>query len=211
MNRSSARLWLHTIGRTWEHLLLYLPIVLMGLLALASWWLLRSAPQPVEPPKPPELQHEPDYFMRDFSVQRFDAAGRMESELHGTLMRHYLASNTLEIDQVHLHAVQASGQVITASARQAISNAEGSEIQLLGNAVVTRSAPQAKQPALEFRGEFLHVWVQEERLHSNQPVLLTRGSDTLRANSMEYDHATQTLHMRGRVQGRLIHAGGMRQ
>jgi len=197
------------MGRTWEHMLLYLPIALMGLLALASWWLLRNAPQPLEPPKPQELQHEPDYFMRDFSVQHFDVTGRLASELHGTLMRHYLASNTLEIDQVRLRAVQASGDVITASAQRALSNAEGSEIQLLGDAVVTRNAPEAT--ALEFRGEFLHVWVQEERVHSNQPVVLTRGSDTLTGNSMDYDHATQTLHMRGRVRGSLVQAGNLRR
>ena len=30
-----------------DRLSLYLPIVLMGLLALGSWWLVRSAPRPL--------------------------------------------------------------------------------------------------------------------------------------------------------------------
>jgi len=199
----APQFWRNTLWRAWEYLLLYLPIALMGLLALASWWLVRHAPQPPEPPKQQVSHHEPDYFMRDFSVQNFDATGRMASELHGALMRHYLTSDTLEIDQVHLRAVQTSGHVLTARAQRAISNADGSEIQLLGDAVVTRNALDAGQPMLEFRGEFLHVWVEEERVSSNQPVTLTRGNDTLRANRMDYDHATQTLHMQGRVQGTL--------
>jgi len=209
MRQSPWRFALQRVEQAWEHVVLYLPVVLMGLLALGSWWLVRNAPQPEEVPQPPPLQHEPDYFMRDFSIQHFDATGRLASELHGTLMRHYLDSDTLEIDQVRVHAVQASGHVLTASAKQAISRADGSEIQLLGNAVVTRHAPDASQPALEFRGEFLQVWVDDERVHSHQPVVITRGNNTLHANRMDYDHATQILHMQGRVQGVLVHGGGV--
>jgi len=205
MKQSLWRSLLHRAGRAWEQAVLYLPVVLMGLLALGSWWLVRNAPQPEQAVQPPPMHHEPDYFMRDFSVQHFDATGRLTSELHGALMRHYLDSDTLEIDQVRLHAVQASGHVLTASAKQAISHADGSEIQLLGNAVVTRHAPDAARPALEFRGEFLQVWVHDERVHSDQPVVITRGSNTVRANRLDYEHATQTLHMQGRVQGMLVH------
>ena len=32
----------------WERLSLYLPVLLMGLLALGTWWLVRNAPQPQE-------------------------------------------------------------------------------------------------------------------------------------------------------------------
>jgi len=207
---TGQRSMLYPVWRVWEHLLLYLPIIIMGLLALGSWWLVRNAPQPVEPVLQQKPQHEPDYFMRHFSVTHFDDTGRMKSEMHGSLMRHYLDTHLLEIDQVRLHTVNAQGHIITASARQALSNDNGTEIQLRGNAVVTHEAAptanyQPPQPPLEFRGEFLHIWINEERLRSNQPVILTRGNDTLSANSMDYDHTTQTLRMQGRVRGTLLH------
>jgi lipopolysaccharide export system protein LptC len=31
----------------WEKFSLYLPIILMGMLALGTWWLVRNAPAPV--------------------------------------------------------------------------------------------------------------------------------------------------------------------
>ena len=30
--------------RGWESFTIYLPVILMGLMALASWWLVRNAP-----------------------------------------------------------------------------------------------------------------------------------------------------------------------
>jgi len=80
-------------------------------------------------------------------------------------------------------------------------------LQLFGNAIVTREPlvrkGQATLPRLEFRGEFLHAWVNDERVRSNQPVTLKRGSDTFTADSMDYDNLDQILNLRGRVHGTL--------
>jgi len=179
----------------------------MALLALASWWLVRNAPQPQEPITPQQVLHEPDYYMRDFSIKRFDATGRQQSQISGTLMRHYPDTDTLEIDNVRIHAVNDQGHIITATAQQARSNAEGTEVQLFGNAVVVReAAPSAEAdalPRLEFKGQQLHAWINEERVHSSKPVTLTRGSDVLSADSMDYNHPRQILRLQGRVRGTL--------
>ncbi|RAN67629.1 LPS export ABC transporter periplasmic protein LptC, partial [Bacillus sp. SRB_336] len=76
---------------------------------------------------------------------------------------------------------------------------------MFGNAIVTREAlvptSGAALPRLEFRGEFLHVWPQTERVSSNQPVTLTRDQDQFTADAMEYDNLEQVLQLRGRVRG----------
>ncbi len=86
-----------------------------------------------------------------------------------------------------------------------MSNADGSEVQLFGQASVVREplarAGQAATPRLEFAGEFLHAWTREQRVRSNQPVTLRRGADTFTANSMDYDHMAQVLELRGQVRG----------
>ena len=58
--------------RSWEGATLYLPVILMGLLALGTWWLVRNAPQAAAPALAVAPKHEPDYFMSDFSVKNFD-------------------------------------------------------------------------------------------------------------------------------------------
>jgi lipopolysaccharide export system protein LptC len=186
----------------WERATLYLPIILMGLLALGTWWLVRNAPAPIAAAATPDNGHQPDYFMKVFSVKSFDATGRMQSEVKGDMGRHFPDTDTLEIDNVRMRSVTPQGLVTLATAHRALSNADGSEVQLFGHAVVTRDT----QPRLEFRGEFLHAFTKAERVRSDQPVVLIRGNDQFTADAMEYDHLEQVLQLRGRVRGVLMPA-----
>ncbi|GAB2741183.1 hypothetical protein GCM10027019_21210 [Melaminivora jejuensis] len=197
-----------SLRQLWERVSLYLPVLLMALLALGTWWLVRNAPKPQLPVADRPASHEPDYYMRDFSVKSFEADGRLGSELRGTLLKHYPDTDTLEVDQARMRSTGEDGRVLTARAHRALSNADGSEVQLFGQAQVVREplAPPgggAPTPRLEFAGEFLHAWVKEERVRSHQPVTLRRGSDTFTADSLEYDHLSQVLELRGRVRGSL--------
>ncbi len=198
------------LRQAWEHVSLYLPVALLGLLALGTWWLVRNAPKPVQAADPQQVRHFPDYYMRDFSVKSFDAGGRLASELRGALLFHYPDTDTLEIDQPHIHSTGPDGGVNTARANRAWSNADGSQVKLMGQATVTRQPPApagaAPAPRLDFAGEFLHVWTREERVRSDQPVTLRRGGDTFTADSLEYDHPSQVLELRGRVRGSMAAA-----
>jgi lipopolysaccharide export system protein LptC len=197
---------LRGFGRAWDRITIYLPIILMGLLALGTYWLARNTPtfSPSAPERPPT--HEPDYFLRGFSVKSFDPAGRLKSEVHGVEARHYPDTDTLEIDQPRVRSFNQEGALLVASARRGISNGDGSQVQLIGNAVVTREAPPQRresEPRLEVRGDFLHAYMDEERVVSNKPVTLVRGGDVLHGDSLDYDNQKHVLELRGRVRGTL--------
>ncbi len=200
--------WLWLRG-AWDRVAIYLPVILMGLLALGTYWMVRNTPAllgPAEAQKP--LTHDPDYFMRNFSVKTFDAAGRLKSEVFGTEARHYPDTDTLEIDQPRIRSFNEQGELTVATAQKAVSNADGTEVQLIGNAVVTRepgAGPDGqKEPRLEFRGEFLHAFLGgTERIKSHKPVTLTRGTDQFTAENMDYDNLDRVLELRGRVRGTL--------
>ncbi len=138
----------------WDRASLYLPIVLMGVLALGTYWLVRSTPvfAPPEPERPP--LHEPDYFMKRFNVRTFDTAGRLKSEVFGLEARHFPDTDLLEIDQVRIRSFDVHGRLTTATARKAVTNADGSEVELMGDALVVREAASGKQasPRLSFSG-----------------------------------------------------------
>ena len=193
---------------SWERITVYLPIILMGLLALGTYWLVRNAPgmAPVEAARP--ATHEPDYFMRRFSVKTFDAAGRLKSEVFGTEARHYPDTNTTEVDHPRIRSFNARGELTVATARLALSNADGSEVQLIGDAVVTREATTGangqQRPRLEFSGEFLHVFLDTERVKSHKPVTLKRGESVFVAESLDFDNLDHVLELRGRVRGTLV-------
>jgi lipopolysaccharide export system protein LptC len=190
-----------------ERMSVYLPVLLMGLLALGTYWLARNAPMPDEPTAQREAVHEPDYFMRRFAVKTFDGAGLLKSEVYGIEARHFPDTDTLEIDKVRIRSVNAQGLLTTATADRALTNGDGSEVQLFGNAIVVRDATVdangKSTPRLEFRGEFLHAFLDTERVKSNKPVTLTRGDDQFTAESLDYDNVERLMNLRGRVRGLL--------
>lgn len=193
------------VGRAWDRLSIYTPIILMGLLALGTYWLARSTPALLGPaPVEAAPTHDPDYFLRNFSVKNFDPGGRLKSDIRGTEARHYPDTDTLEIDQPRIRSYDLKGALTTATAKRGISNGDGSQVQLIGDAVVTREGVNAKGeplPRLEIRGEFLHAWMDVERVKSNKPVVLKRGEDVFYADSMDYDNLDRVMQLQGRVKG----------
>lgn len=194
------------IRQGWDQFSLYLPVLLMGLLALGTWWLVRNAPMPQLPAVERGPSNQPDYFMKAFSVKSFDADGRLQSEVQGAVARHFPNTDTLEIEKVRMRSVSPEGQLTLATADRALTNADASEVQLFGNAVVTREplpgkAGAPRQPRMEFRSEFLHAYTKTERVRSDKPVILIRGNDQFTADGMDYDNLDQVMQLRGRVRG----------
>jgi lipopolysaccharide export system protein LptC len=187
---------------------IYLPIILTAAVALGTYWLVRNAPKLLEPTAKAAPTHEPDYFMRDFVIKNFLPNGDLRSELHGTEGRHYPDTDTMEVDQVRVRSVSPVGLVTRSTANRGLSNSDGSEIQLFGNAIVIRDpgvAPNGTPlPRLEFRGEFLHAYVDTERVTSNKPVTLIRGTDKFTGDTLDYDNLSGVANLNGRVRGVLI-------
>ena len=193
---------------TFDRVTIYLPIILTAMLALGTYWLVRNAPKLLEPVPREAPKHEADYFMRDFVIKNFLPSGELRSELFGTEGRHYPDTDTMEVDQVRVRAVSPEGLTTRATANRGVSNADGSEVQLFGNAIVVREAATTSDgkvmPRLEFRGEFLHAFLDTERVRSNKPVTLVRGSDQFTADSMDYDNLSGVANLHGRVRGLLM-------
>ena len=179
----------------------YLPLILMGLLALATWWLVSNTPRPDEPREAAPPRHEPDYTMQGFTLQRFGADGALRVQVQGARMRHYPDTDTMEIDQPTIRATAPDGSVTLASARLAVSNADASHVQLQGGARVRREAT-AVAAAIEFESEFLQAFLDTERVTSNVPVRLRQGTTDLRVASLDYDNLSRTAKLGGPLKGR---------
>ena len=190
-------------GQPWHARLLdtlssYLSLLMMALLALGSWWLVTNTPLVEAPRVKAPLTHEPDYTMREFLVQRFTPQGTLRAQIEGDTLRHYPDTDTFEVDNPKVRAWAADGGVTDASAKRALSNADASEVQLFGDARVTR-LPTATDEGLTFRGEFLHAFLKTERVRSDQPVTFTRGAAMIRADSFTYDNIERIVEMKGHV------------
>ncbi|MFN3302629.1 MAG: LPS export ABC transporter periplasmic protein LptC [Roseateles sp.] len=184
----------------------YLPLLLMALLASGTWWLVKNTPLLGEPGEPAPLRHVPDYRMANFEIQRIGADGRLKLQIAGAELRHYPDTDTIEIDQVRVRATAPDGSLAIAEARRALSNGDGSDLQLLGDVRLRRLAPGSGDNApalLEVRGEFLQALRQSEVLRSHLPVTIRQGSTTLNTSNFEYRHLTGQLSFTGKAQGQM--------
>ncbi len=195
--------------RALDRIVVYLPLALMGLMAMTSYWLLRSTPKLGEAELQAPARHEPDYYMRDFSVKVFTADGRLKTETMGAEGRHYPDTDTLEIDQPRFRILGEQGGVTTARAERALVNADGSEVQLFNKAVLVREATTNAKgiavPRSELQSEFLHFFANTEQVRSHLPVVMTRGAgDRFTGDGMGFDNLGRTMEINGRVRGVML-------
>jgi lipopolysaccharide export system protein LptC len=191
--------------RAREVLSTYLPLLLMGLLALGTWWLVKNTPAADVPAAGALPREEPDYTMERFVVERFDKDGRLKLRLQGERLRHFAATDIIEVDDARVRAISEDGRVTLAQARRAVANGDGSEVQLIGDARVDSTGPRG-EPIL-FRGDFLHAFLATERLRSHLPVLVQREGSEFRAAGMEYDHLSGKLQLQGKMRALLQPTG----
>lgn len=189
--------------RAWELLSAYLPLLMMALLALGTWWLVKNTPVIEDARVAAPLRHEPDYEMRNFSVQRFGAQGPLKAQIDGDTLRHFPDTDTVEIDNVRVRAIGADGRITYASARRGIANGAGTEVQLLGGAQVVSEATPT-EPALDFRGEFLHAFLNTEQVRSHLPVTVRHGDTQVYADGMEYSHLDRLIRFSGRMRASFL-------
>jgi len=191
----------------WDRFLLYFPLVSMGLLALGTYWLVRTSPSVGGAAVVAPVQHEPDYFMENFSVRTFDATGRVRMEVVGQKARHYPDTKWLEIDGIRVRSFDDQGRLTTATALHGLTNEGSTEVQLMGDAVVVRDAGLTpggvQEPRTEFRSEFLHAFMNTQRIQSHKPVEFVRGQDHFTAGSMDFDNVEQVLQLNGRIKATL--------
>lgn len=207
MRRTLYQPWRRALG-VWDRLSIYLPVLLMGVLALGTYWLVRNAPVFGTPEAAKSAGHEVDYFMRKFTIKSFGETGQLKSEIYGIEGRHYADTDTLEIDQPRVRSISPEGRLVTLTGDRALTNGDASEVQLMGNARVVREAVLDANgnalPRMEFQGEFLHAYVNEERFKSHKPVVLTRGGDQFTGDTFAYDNMSGVADLKGRVRGVLV-------
>jgi len=194
------------VRRMLDRLAVYLPLVLMGLMAMTSYWLVRNTPKLSDIEVETTPRHEPDYYMRDFSVKVFETDGRLKSVIVGTEGRHYPDTDTLEIDQPRIRILGAEGSVTTATAARGLINADGSEVQLFEKAVVVREATVnvkgISTPRSELQSDFLHFFANTEQVKSHLPVVMIRGSgDRFTGDGVGFDNLGRNMEISGRVRG----------
>ena len=179
-------------------LMAWMPLLLLTAGLLLSWWLVRSTnPNAnLKLPQPPSQQA--DYDVRGFTLNIYDLQGRLKSSMTGASAMHSPITLTTLIERPQVW-IYKEGQVTTAQAKQGLANEDGSEVQLLGQAVIHRPASPTEPETMRMRSEFLHLFANTDVVQTDLPIDITKGLDSFKANSMHADNLNQVLGMKGRV------------
>jgi len=190
------------LRRALDRLTLYLPLMAMAVLAMASWWLVRSMPDVWGDSSAKPVRQDPDYHLEHFSTQVFNAKGQRIRTVSGDKARHYPDSDELHIDEVRFFAVNEEGVEVRATARRGIATGDGERVTLIGQVHVVRPA-HGQTPRIELRGERLVALAKQEKLLSDLPVDILRDRDRFLANGLDFDIASGQYQLSGRVRGTL--------
>jgi lipopolysaccharide export system protein LptC len=180
-----------------DKIFLLMPVILMGLLALGSYWLYQNTPIAKENKRKVVLGSDPDYFLSEFSTRQYDAkTNLLNSEIIGEIANHYPDRDELEIFKIQAKAVSPEGFVTHGTAEKAIRNSDGNQVQLLGKALITREPLNAskvadgKKTPINFAGEYLNIEIDKQKITSNKAISVTQGGNQFTANNLEYDNKT---------------------
>ena len=193
--------------RLLDKCLAYVPVILMGVLAMLSYWLVKNTPDVETSKKRLQQKHEIDYELNLFSVKSYRLDGQLQSLILGERAGHYSDTETLEIEMPQVQVLDLNHNKTIATSNHAISNADGSELQMLGNAflVKTKKSDQSilKSEIFELRSEYLNFLMDKDIIRSHMPVEIKKGTTTFNALSMDYDNLNQTLNLKGKVRGQM--------
>ena len=186
------------LRRRLDSLTLYLPLIVMAILALGSWWLVRSLPelQPTDSARP--ARTEPDYRLENFTVKTFDKAGQLTRQIQGASATHFPQPNKLHILRIQMFARNEAGNEFRAQANKGISSDDDKQFDLIGDVRAVRQG-DARTPLTRLRGERITSLMDEDRLVSALPVEITRDRDVFTSETMDFNTRTGQYVLQGRV------------
>jgi lipopolysaccharide export system protein LptC len=189
------------IWRLQQWLANYLPLALMALLALFTTWLLRQAPDASTPTERVPLRDVPDYEMRGFELQRFNADGATQAWVRGERLRHYPIDDRVLIDRIRLEARGQDGALLIIEALTAEGPQDGTRLNMKGEVRARRFAPGAdpekSAPLLELQSTQLLVERDGTRISSKAPTVALSPGQRMEVAGFTYTHSAGTFNFQG--------------
>ena len=180
---------------------LWLPLLVLLLLAALSYWIERSVQIPANGSQASKT--DPEGIMENFDALRTDQTGRPQYRLSAKKLKHYSSSKRTELESPRFVLLGSKTGEVSAVANQATVSPDGNEVDLRGEVNVLRAA-RAGQSAMTLRTARLIVFPERKLLRSPGPVDVQDATLKLRAGAMEYNAGQRVIKLTGRVQARYI-------
>ena len=183
-----------------------LPLLLMAIVAGSTFWLVQINSPHEAASKTQVKRHAPDYYMERFSTTELAEDGNTKIRFTGVKMVHFEDDQTYEVTTPAMRNYEPSRPPVTANAERGVMNAEGSIIDLYGNAFIVRQAGTdvSKDPRMTAASQYFQLLVNDDIVKTDKPVELTRGQSVMTANGLIFNNVTREVQLLGNVRGTII-------
>ncbi|GBG01145.1 LPS export ABC transporter periplasmic protein LptC [Azospira sp. I13] len=175
------------------------PIVLLGTLAAATFWLAKATQLP-EPDRSGKFRHDPDYFVDNLTMSRLDKQGTLRSTVTGKHLVHYPDTDETDVEQPTARFYKPGRPTVTMSSDVGHINSDGSEVKLTHNVKVVRD-PSKEREAMVATAPDLLVYPDAETAHTPSQVRMVQGKSWVQGHGLRVDNATMTTILESRVTG----------
>jgi lipopolysaccharide export system protein LptC len=162
--------------------------------ALGSFWLVQVINRGDAGGPGTGLQNEPDYIVEKFSFVRMTPAGKPRYIVSGDKLTHRPVDDVSDIERPVVQNMSPVRQAMTMNAQRGRIDHGKNVVDMEGKVDIERAA-LANAKRMTMKTEQLTVFPDEERMTSNQEVVMTLGSASIRGVGMQADNAAQTVHL----------------
>jgi lipopolysaccharide export system protein LptC len=175
-----------------------LPLLILAMLAGFTLWLERATRDETRGPDP-KLRHDPDFWVEDFIVRRFNIDGSIQHTLNASRMLHYPDDETTEVSEPRI-AYFREGRTATITALNAWLDKDGEHLRLTGDVRVIHADARGTSTAIDTAE--LNILPDEEQAFTAVPVTITQGRSVLTGTGgMELNNKTRITVLKGPVTG----------
>jgi len=194
-------------GLLYELGLRVIPLFIMGLLTLASFWFLEKniTQDTIQPPR--ISTHEPDYVFSNAKLTVLNPDGTTKYRLLGKEFKHYEDDASIDIALPRLRLFNPKTPPLTVKANTAHVTGDLDIVELFKNADISRPAQigasgRVVNPLLHLESNYLKFFVNDDKMETHLPIRIQRGESIMTASQgATYDNIDQSISMFGNVEG----------
>ena len=195
-----------SVGRT---LLRLMPLILMGLLTLTTFWLVQKNTPPESSMLERVRLHEPDYIIQNGALSALNEQGNTKYRILGKRVTHYDDDASIDIELPRMRLFQPDKAPVTVKSNTGHLDGDLTVLELFDNASIFRpaQAATATEPAtlrILASSSYFKVLINDDIIQTDKPISLEQGMSTMNAtDGGTFDNIQQSMTLLGQVKGRI--------
>jgi lipopolysaccharide export system protein LptC len=198
-----------SIGRG---LLRLMPLILMGTITLATFWLVQKNTPPEKSALERARLHEPDYTIKDGALSALNELGNTKYRILGVKVTHYDDDASIDILTPRMRLFQAEKAPVTVKSDTGHLDGDLTILDLYDNATIFRpaqeaTASQAATLRMLASSSYFKVLINDDIIQTNRPITLEQGMSIMSSTEGGvFNNIEQSMVLSGQVKGRIERA-----